>query len=197
MYAHISSYNDIFSDLLNTITLLQKHEGRQIQYVFAWQIINMIDMLCIWSRLYYIPMYQNHTGYTKLLYPRYGWIPRLFYIIPVRRHVWRWTSERERDIEDSSWVRVQDKDIFSRRVTRRPSDEEARSARNEPGKDILILHEEAWRILYLSIWGWLRSLINITFHSKCHFRLNYIFRYRTSSQRFIVHASFSPILIIN
>ena len=48
-----------------------------------------------------------------------------------------------RHIEDSSWVRVQDKDIFSRRVTGRPSDEGARSARNEPGKDILILHEEA------------------------------------------------------
>ena len=46
------------------------------------------------------------------------------------------------DIEDSSWVRVQDKDIFSRRVTGRPSDEGARSARNEQGKDILILHEE-------------------------------------------------------
>ena len=34
------------------------------------------------------------------------------------------------DIEDSSWVRVRDKDIFSRRVTGRPSDEGARSVRN-------------------------------------------------------------------
>ena len=46
------------------------------------------------------------------------------------------------DIEDSSWDRVQDKDIFSRRVTGRPSDEGARSARNAQGKDILILHED-------------------------------------------------------
>ena len=46
------------------------------------------------------------------------------------------------DIEDSSWVRVQDKDTFSRRVTGRPSDEGARSARNEQGKNILILHED-------------------------------------------------------
>ena len=42
-----------------------------------------------------------------------------------------------KDIEDSSWVRVRDKDIFSRRVTERPSDEGARSARNVPGKDTL------------------------------------------------------------
>ena len=40
-------------------------------------------------------------------------------------------------IEDSSWVRVRDKDIFSRRVTGRPSDEGARSVRNEQGKDSL------------------------------------------------------------
>ena len=46
------------------------------------------------------------------------------------------------DKEDSSWDRVQDKDIFSRRVTGRPSDEGARSARNAQGKDILILHED-------------------------------------------------------
>ena len=40
-----------------------------------------------------------------------------------------------KDIEDSSWVRVQDKDIFSRRVTGRPSDEGARSAGSKQGKD--------------------------------------------------------------
>ena len=68
------------------------------------------------------------------------------------------------DIEDSSWVRVQDKDIFSRRVTGRPSDEGARSARNEQGKDTLILHEETWRILYLSIWGWSRPFIIVKLH---------------------------------
>ena len=54
-----------------------------------------------------------------------------------------WCTTPDYDIEDSSCVRVQDKDIFSRRVTGRPSDEGARSARDEPGKDILILHEEA------------------------------------------------------
>ena len=40
-------------------------------------------------------------------------------------------------IEDSSWVRVRDKDIFSRRVTGRPSDEGARSVRNKQGRDFL------------------------------------------------------------
>ena len=38
-------------------------------------------------------------------------------------------------IENYSWVRVREKDIFSRRVNRRPSDEEARSVRNKQGKD--------------------------------------------------------------
>ena len=37
-------------------------------------------------------------------------------------------------MEDSSWVRVRDKYIFSRRVTGRPSDEGARSVRNMQGK---------------------------------------------------------------
>ena len=44
--------------------------------------------------------------------------------------------------EDSSWVRVRDKDIFSRFVNGRPSDEGASSARNEQGKDSLLSHEE-------------------------------------------------------
>ena len=39
--------------------------------------------------------------------------------------------------DDSSWVWVRDKDIFSRRVTGRPSDEGARSLRNKQGKDPL------------------------------------------------------------
>ena len=52
-------------------------------------------------------------------------------------YVTRCFRNSARDIEDSSWVRVRDKDIFSRRVTERPSDEGARSARNVPGKDTL------------------------------------------------------------
>ena len=38
-------------------------------------------------------------------------------------------------IDNYSWVRVREKDIFYRRVNRRPSDEEASSVRNKQGKD--------------------------------------------------------------
>ena len=38
-------------------------------------------------------------------------------------------------IENYSWARVREKDIFYLRVNRRPSDEEARSVRNKQGKD--------------------------------------------------------------
>ena len=54
-----------------------------------------------------------------------------------RSIVFFWGGGDRSDIEDSSWDRVQDKDIFSRRLTGRPSDEGARSARNAQGKDIL------------------------------------------------------------
>ena len=39
------------------------------------------------------------------------------------------------NIEDSSWVEVRDKDIFSQRVNGRPSDEGERSVRSKQGKD--------------------------------------------------------------
>ena len=47
-----------------------------------------------------------------------------------------------KDIEDSSWLRVRDHDIFALHLTGRPSDEGARSARKVQCKDILISHEE-------------------------------------------------------
>ena len=43
---------------------------------------------------------------------------------------------RGKVIEDSSWLRVEDKDIFSKRVTEKPSDEGARFFCNTRGKDI-------------------------------------------------------------
>ena len=52
----------------------------------------------------------------------------------------KWAEWTECKIRTSSW-----------RVTGRPNDEGARSARNAQGKDILILHEETWKIIYLSI----------------------------------------------
>ena len=55
------------------------------------------------------------------------------------------------EIEDSSWVRVRDQDIFALHLTGRPSDEGTRCARNVQCKDVLISNEEAQRILYLSI----------------------------------------------
>ena len=53
------------------------------------------------------------------------------------------------DIEEYSWVRVRDKDTFSRRVTGRPSDEGARSATNGQGQNI-ISHEETRIIIYFN-----------------------------------------------
>ena len=47
-------------------------------------------------------------------------------------HGWRCILEKK---EDSSWVGVRDKDIFSQRVNGRPSDEGARSVRSKQGKD--------------------------------------------------------------
>ena len=58
-------------------------------------------------------------------------------------------NENVKNIEDFSWVRVRDKDIFSRRVIGRPSDEGARSVRSKNGKDCLYLARVDFEEFYI------------------------------------------------